>query len=275
MHQQQGDGESQAQVERGIIYFTVQKQLNFMEPDKIERRKIAVFDIAIIILILAGMTSVVHIYNKTAGTSCDSNFDCEFHCPAGSFNHNFIDIYKGPLSGLGCSEGLAAICEDAKCKTYNTYGASSAEECARAGDGFNEFLCLLGMAKKEANASYCDQIQKDFDRSYCYFEIARTTSDLGPCSGISDAGLKEACINELIEAPPDYHAQDPYTGDCDRRPEHSVCLSFSDGYTWLVFDAIINTEMREAAGYRIEIDRGEKYDYYHILYTDFVKDVEK
>jgi hypothetical protein len=32
--------------------------------------------------------------------------------------------------------------------------------------------------------------------------------------------------------------------------------------------------MREAAGYTIAVYRGESRDYYHILYTDFVKEVE-
>jgi hypothetical protein len=245
-----------------------------MEPDKIERRKIAVFDIALVIIILAGITAAVHTYNKTIASSCESNFDCEFHCPAGSFNYNFIDIYSPLPAGPDCGGGLTAICEDAKCRTYDAYDATSKEGCTETGAGFNEFMCLLGMAKKEANASYCDQIQTDFDKSFCYFELARTSRDLRLCRGITDPQLRETCINELFEAPPDYYIQESYAKDCARRPNNSVCLSFSDGYTWLVLDAIIKTEMREAAGYTIAVYRGESRDYYHILYTDFVKEVE-
>ena len=245
-----------------------------MEPDKIDRRKIIAFDIALVIVILCGMALAIHIYNKTVGTSCESNFDCKFHCPTGSFNYNFIDIYRGPLGGSDCGEGLTAICEDAKCRTYDAYDAASIEGCKRAGGGFYEFLCLLGMAKKEGNTSYCDQIQHDYDKSYCYFELARTSSDLSLCSEITDPDLRDLCIDELFEAPPSYYEQASYAEDCEKRPQHSVCLSFGDGYTWLVFDSITNTEMREAAGYTVEIDRGEKYDYYHILHTDFVKEVE-
>lgn len=246
-----------------------------MELDKKQRQKTRAFEIALIIILLAGMAFAIHIYNKTAGTSCETNFDCKFHCPTGSFNENFIDIYKGPLGGSGCSEGLTAVCEDNRCKTYNAYEATSIEECERIGGGFYGFLCLLGMAKKSNDTAFCDEIFHEFDKSYCYFELARTSGDLSLCGGVSDAKLKDICINELFDPPSDYYKQATYEDDCGKRPQYSVCLSFSDGYTWLVFDAIISTEMQEAEGHTIEIYRGEKYDYYHILYTDFVKEVKK
>jgi hypothetical protein len=244
-----------------------------MELTKKERRKIIAFDIALIFIILGGMALTIHIYNKTAGKTCETNFDCKFHCPAGSFNENFINIYRSPFGTSDCSEGMTAVCEDNKCRTYDAYDAASIEECERIGGGFYEFICYLSMAKKQGNATYCDEIPYDFDRSYCYFELARTQNDLSLCGGVSDADLKETCARELIEVPSDYKREPPYDGDCGKRPPYTVCLTFSDGYTWFVYDEILDIETQVGEGHTIEIGRGKKSDYYHILYTDFVKEV--
>ncbi len=246
-----------------------------MELTKKERRKIIGFDIVLILVLLAGIIFAIHIYNKTAGSSCESNFDCNFYCPAGSFNENFINIYRAPFGTSDCSEGMTAVCEDNRCRTYDAYDAASIEECERIGGGFYEFLCFLGMAKERSDTAYCDEIYHDYDKSYCYFELARTLGDLSLCGGVNDQKLRDTCINELIEAPPDYYTQATYEDDCGKRPPYAVCLAFSDGYTWFVYDEILETETQEGEGYTIEVGRGKKSDYYHILYTDFVKEVEK
>lgn len=246
-----------------------------MELDKKDRQRLRAFEIGLVIIILSSMATAVHIYNKTAGTMCEKNFECKLHCPKGAYNDNFIDIYRGPFGASDCSAGMTAICENAKCKAYDAYNASSVEDCKRAGGGFYEFLCFLAMAEKQDNASICDEIQLDFDKSYCYFELARKTGNLSLCAGATDPELRRTCITELFTPPEDkYNEQASYDGDCEKRPLYSVCLSFGDGYTWLVFDAIVSTEMQESADYTIEIYRGEQADYYHVLYTDFVRAVE-
>jgi hypothetical protein len=65
--------------------------------------------------------------------------------------------------------------------------------------------------------------------------------------------------------------QPSYSGDCGNKPAGSVCLAFSDGYVWLVYDAISGwaqhgywdgRPIRSAIGFWAE--------YYHVLGTNLV-----
>ena len=75
---------------------------------------------------------------------------------------------------------------------------------------------------------------------------------------------------------PQFEAQPPYGGDCRERPPGSVCLSFSDGYIWLINDSVRGwKEAGSWEGRRVEAAQGGKADYYHVLGTDLIKLVPK
>lgn len=68
--------------------------------------------------------------------------------------------------------------------------------------------------------------------------------------------------------------QPSYSEDCRLRPQGSVCISFSDGYIWLVYDSIIGWSNDESKlGKKVEAALGSHSDYHHILGTSFVKEV--
>lgn len=212
-------------------------------------------------------------YNSTVSSACVNNSDCHFYCPGGSFNDNFVNVYYNPYVAVDCVEATA-ICENNRCRTFRVWDAESKDECKKIGGGYYEFLCYLGLAKRHNDTGHCDEIAAEFDRAHCYFALAVKLDELSLCSSIGDGALRKTCINELVEAPPDYHMQTPYEGDCEKRPPGSVCLSFSDGYTWLVYGVILSTSTERRDDYEVEVGKGQKADYYHILYTDFVKEVK-
>ena len=74
------------------------------------------------------------------------------------------------------------------------------------------------------------------------------------------------------QVPEGYYSQASYSGDCLSRPAGSVCIGFSDGYIWLVYDGITGWSSDVWEGYNIQIAHGcGSADYYHILGTNFVK----
>ena len=76
-------------------------------------------------------------------------------------------------------------------------------------------------------------------------------------------------------APEGYIEQEPYTG-CRSRPSGATCIGYDDGYTWLVYDAIIGWEIRGSwQGHTIQVALGEKADYYHVLRTAYVREEPK
>jgi hypothetical protein len=259
----------------GIIYFTTNQHTIFMELDYKARLKIFGFDVAIIVIILGGFLLGINYYNSTTGTYCESSAQCKLNCPAGPFNDKFINIYFGPFGKVDCRDGLTAVCDAGRCRTFDVHSANSKEDCEKINEEFNEFLCYRTLAEKKNQTLLCREIERDADKSRCYFEFSKILGDLRLCSKIGDEKSRDVCINGLIEAPPEYIEQDPYRGDCEKRPPYTVCLRFSDGFTWLVFDSIVQTESVELDGPKVEVGRGKKQDYYHILYTDFVKTVEK
>lgn len=246
-----------------------------MELNRLARLKIIGFEVGLVILILGGFLLGINYYNSTTGTYCESSAQCTLNCPAGPFNDKFINIYRGPLGRVDCREGMTAICEEGLCEAVDVYNASSKETCEKINEEFNEFLCYRTLAEREALTTLCREIDFEQEKSRCYLEFSKLVRDLRLCSKINDEKLKDSCVNGLIKVPPEYIEQPPYHGECEKRPPFSVCLSFSDGYTWLVFEEIQKAEKEEFAGQKIEVARGEKSDYYHILYTDFVKEVEK
>jgi len=61
--------------------------------------------------------------------------------------------------------------------------------------------------------------------------------------------------------------QPSYQGDCQRLPTGSICLTFEDGYTWLVQDTISGWGRNHGP---IQIFFGAEADYGHELGTDRV-----
>jgi hypothetical protein len=70
--------------------------------------------------------------------------------------------------------------------------------------------------------------------------------------------------------PSEWQTQDSYQGDCNATPPGTVCVTYSDGYIWLVPDTIVGWAFE---GTTIEIVRGSSADYYHILGTLLVRTV--
>lgn len=74
----------------------------------------------------------------------------------------------------------------------------------------------------------------------------------------------------------DFNEQTSYTGDCSNRPPGSICIGYSDGYKWLVYDSI---QGWRTDGYwqanAVIVAIGFEGDYHHILNTNLVKFVEK
>ena len=138
-----------------------------------ERLRIIAFDAALVLILLAGVVLALHVYNKTAATSCESNFDCDFYCPAGSFNKNFIGIYQGPLFDSDCRGGLVPICESNRCMTLDVLSATSMEDCEKVGEGLNEFLCYRTLAEGVTGTPLCRDIDFEVDISFCYFEFSK------------------------------------------------------------------------------------------------------
>lgn len=70
--------------------------------------------------------------------------------------------------------------------------------------------------------------------------------------------------------PSEWQTQDPYQGDCNATPPGTVCVTYSDGYIWLIPDTIVGWANE---GTTIEIAQGSSADYYHTLGTLLVKTV--
>lgn len=76
--------------------------------------------------------------------------------------------------------------------------------------------------------------------------------------------------------PPGYFEQESYTGDCTTRPPGYICIRYDDGYKWFVEDSIQG--WRDEGLWEdnlIQVAEGFKYDYYHILNTLLVMQIEK
>ena len=70
--------------------------------------------------------------------------------------------------------------------------------------------------------------------------------------------------------------QESYAGDCANRPAGSVCLKYTDGFMWLIYDSVQDHgDGGLWQGNPVEIVYGFKADYYHVLNTSLVKVVPK
>jgi len=69
---------------------------------------------------------------------------------------------------------------------------------------------------------------------------------------------------------PGYIVQESYSGDCGTRPSGTVCIAYSDGYVWLVFDSIQGWEDVQEDGKNVKVAVGNYARYYHILNPNLV-----
>jgi hypothetical protein len=75
----------------------------------------------------------------------------------------------------------------------------------------------------------------------------------------------------------DFVEQRSYAGDCATRPTDTVCLRFSDGYIWLITDAVEGWEDHSCSGSgrSVETARGFRASYHHVVSTRLVKTVRR
>lgn len=86
--------------------------------------------------------------------------------------------------------------------------------------------------------------------------------------GLPIASTVEEVVVESYSCPTDFVEQDSYTRDCGSRPENTVCIAYTDGFVWLVEDAM---SAWATDGERIQIGKGLNAEYHHLLGTDCVK----
>ena len=70
--------------------------------------------------------------------------------------------------------------------------------------------------------------------------------------------------------PGGFWAQPSYQGDCGKRPPHTVCLGFSDGYTWLIAEPVIRWEQHTYQGKPVAVAVTPQHKYQHVLGTNLV-----
>lgn len=71
-----------------------------------------------------------------------------------------------------------------------------------------------------------------------------------------------------------FREQPSYSGDCRARPQGSVCISYQDGYIWLVYDSVLGwAERGMVEGRGVVAAIGQRYEYQHVLGTLLVRQV--
>lgn len=71
-----------------------------------------------------------------------------------------------------------------------------------------------------------------------------------------------------------WQQQKSYEGDCRARPEGTVCVSYDDGYVWLVNGAIRSWDERVEDDRRVQVAVSRTGRYEHILGTSKVRKIE-
>jgi hypothetical protein len=69
--------------------------------------------------------------------------------------------------------------------------------------------------------------------------------------------------------------QRSFAGDCRKQKAGSVCITFTDGYVWLIHTCVLDREEREEEGKIIERVTSSKINYDHILGTEMIRVVKK
>jgi hypothetical protein len=79
-------------------------------------------------------------------------------------------------------------------------------------------------------------------------------------------------LSSIPTAAPIYVEQPSYSGDCTQRPKNSICLSFEDGYIWLIYSDSITgwDKIGTYQGRIVQVAFGIHADYYHVLGTSLI-----
>ena len=110
----------------------------------------------------------------------------------------------------------------------------------------------------------------------CAFKIKKGISTSASSSSSSPPQPGPAPDPPASGPPAGFSDRASYTGNCAQRPAGTVCVSFSDGYIWLVSDSITGQEDRgtvDGKSFRVAI--GAKAEYQHLLGTSYVRQVNK
>jgi hypothetical protein len=76
--------------------------------------------------------------------------------------------------------------------------------------------------------------------------------------------------------PAGFRNQASYTGNCASQRPGTICMTFPDGYVWLVNDSVVKWEDRgSVAGKPLRVALGGKAEYQHLLGTTYIREVKK
>ena len=86
--------------------------------------------------------------------------------------------------------------------------------------------------------------------------------------GLPLASTSGRDVIESYSCPSGFVEQDSFTRDCSSRPENTVCVSYGDGFVWLIEDGIAGWAKD---GERVQIAKGNNLEYHHLLGTDCIR----
>ena len=206
-------------------------------------------------------------------------------------NWQFSDGYSSTsgtvrhaLNNLGLGSVKLTVWDDDNAKTEKVVPISVYEPIFRVpNDKFvNDFALAINndplvMSKLKSDSMVLSNenspIYKEF---YTSNEIIALTEKYDLRIPIyDDIIVREATTREFTSIEPLWNTQRSYEGDCSSRPPKSVCLTYDDGYIWLVYDAISEWEQITEDGNDVQIAVGFKMNYYHMLDTSLVKTLPK
>jgi len=110
----------------------------------------------------------------------------------------------------------------------------------------------------------------------CAFKIQKESPPPPPPSGNTGGSSNQSGNSGVSGVPQGYKQQASYSGNCAARTAGTVCLGFSDGFVWLINDAITGQQDRGTfEGKTIRVAEGRKAYYFHILGTTWVRELPK
>jgi hypothetical protein len=110
----------------------------------------------------------------------------------------------------------------------------------------------------------------------CSFKVKKGISTSAGSSSSSSPSLPPPPPPSGDGPPAGFIERSSYAGNCGQRPAGTVCVSFTDGYLWLVSDSIVKQEDRGSVnGKTLRVAIGTKAEYQHLLTTNYVRQVDK
>ena len=101
-----------------------------------------------------------------------------------------------------------------------------------------------------------------------------TLQALGTAAGMTKTANIALTISAACAG---FREQPSYTGSCANRPAGTICWGFGDGYVWLANDSFgaSGFNVSPCDGKTVQVARGLRADYHHVLSTLFVKEVAR